>query len=85
MLRQVHSGCGRSPRAAARRDRAGAVSKAPYSVLVKLTERQWRLLSEAAVRRDKTTDWLAHRLLAAGIEEEEIHKAVRGKRTQPEE
>lgn len=56
------------------------MSKAqPYSVLVKLTERQWRLLQEAAARYDKGAEWMANRLLTGAIEEEEIYKDVRGK------
>jgi hypothetical protein len=55
------------------------VSKAqPYSVLVKLTERQWRLLQEAAARQDKGPEWMAHRILTSGIEDAALYKAVRG-------
>lgn len=49
------------------------------SILVKLTNRQDRLLREAAARYGKGPEWMANRLLSRGIEEEEIHKDVRAK------
>lgn len=61
------------------------MSKAqPYSVMVKLTERQWRLLNEAAARYDQGPEWMANRLLTSAIEDEEIHKAVRGNKERSE-